>query len=250
MIDKLAGLPTQIRQLEKRLKEMDASKVKPALVKEITDTIKNLKDMLKEKQDKREQRKKDKESATEVQKEAITVPSATEIGAVAPNAVTPGQEGQPEATPTTPSNQNQTSSSCPLCGGLKFPDEGAYQQHMQFTHASDVMPTTPGQKLDKTVAAVDPATVNKVETDPKIAPGVIVPDSVKHDQLVERVENDPKIAPHIISEQEPQFKLDDQVKPIRGGESKGKVMRWDGKPNDLVYVMWESGPLADRDTFG
>ena len=61
MIDKLAGLPTQIRQLEKRLKEMDGSKIKPALIKEITDTIQNLKTLLKEKLDKREGRRKAKE---------------------------------------------------------------------------------------------------------------------------------------------------------------------------------------------
>ncbi len=246
MIDKLAGLPTQIRQLEKRLKEMDASKVKPALVKEITDTIKNLKDMLKEKQDKREQRKKDKEEkAQEV--EAAPVGAAPAMGATAPNGVPANTPGQPEATPTTPDDQKI---SCPLCGGMTFNDQGAYQQHMEFTHASDIMPTSPAQKLDKTVAAVDPV-VNKVETDPKIAPGIIVPDSVKkHDEIVDKVEQDPKIAPHIVSEQGPQFKLDDVVMPIRGSESKGKVMRWDGKPNDLVYVMWESGPLKDRDTFG
>src|SRR5216684_8503273 len=103
MIDKIAGLPTQIRNLEKRLKEMDASKVKPALIKEITDTIKNLKDMLKEKQEKKEQRKKDKEQATqEVEKEAISVPNAADVGATAPNSVTPTTPGQPEAMPTTP----------------------------------------------------------------------------------------------------------------------------------------------------
>lgn len=246
MIDKLAGLPTQIRQLEKRLKEMDASKVKPALVKELTDTIKNLKEMLKEKQDKKEQRAKAKEEkAQEV--EAAPVGAAPTMGATAPNAVPATMPGQPEATPTTPDDQKV---SCPLCGGMTFNDQAAYQQHMEFTHASDIMPTSPTQKLDKTVAAVDPV-VNKVETDPKIAPGIIVPDSVKkHDEIVDKVEKDPKVAPHIVSEQGPQFKLDDTVMPIRGSESKGKVMRWDGKPNDLVYVMWESGPLKDRDTFG
>jgi len=150
MIDKTAGLPTQIRNLEKRLKEMDASKVKPVLIKEITDTIKNLKDMLKEKQEKREQRKKEKsEKAQEV--EAANPAAPGQIGAVAPNAVTTTQPGQPEATPTTPDDKKV---SCPLCGGMTFNDQAAYQQHMEFTHASDVMPTTPGQKLDKTVAAI------------------------------------------------------------------------------------------------
>lgn len=245
MIDKLAGLPTQIRQLEKRLKEMDASKVKPALVKEITDTIKNLKDMLKEKQDKRDQRKKDKEEkAQEV--EAAPVASAPALGATAPNAVAPDQVGQPEATPTTPDNAKV---SCPLCGGMTFPNQAAYQQHMEFTHASDIMPTSPNQKLDKTVASAE------------VADGsVVMPKEEfidEHQKLVKELE--PLIEEHkeqgaelkdVQKEAGPQYKLDDSVSPIRGGESKGKVMRWDGKPNDLVYVMWDSGPLKDRDVFG
>lgn len=215
-MDKIAGLPTQIRQLEKRLKELDAAKVKPAVIKELTDTINNLKSLLKEKQDKREQRRKDKEQkAQEVQVEAAPAPMAPSVGATAPNDTTMTQTpGQPEATPTTPENPNAMS--CPLCGGMKFADQNAYQQHMQFTHASDIMPTSPGQKLDKTVASPEPQVMPVAEPKP----------------------------------QEVRFKLDDEVKPIRGGDSKGRVMRWDGKDNDLVYVMWDSGPLKDRDVFG
>jgi hypothetical protein len=247
MIDKTAGLPTQIRNLEKRLKEMDASKVKPALIKEITDTIKNLKDMLKEKQEKKEQRAKAKaEKPQEV--EAVAVPMAGNIGATAPNAVTPSQPGQPEATP------DDQKVNCPLCGGITFNDQAALQQHMEFTHASDIAPTNPGQKLDKTVAAVDPNVVKKVETDPKLAPGVIVPDSVKkHDDIVDRVEKDPKIAPHIISDQEPKaelekFAVDDKVEPIRGATgSWGHVMRPSGINGDpLVYVKWMDGPIKEK----
>lgn len=206
MIDKFAGLPTQIRQLEKRLKEMDASKVKPALVKEITDTIQNLKNMLKEKMDKREERRKAKEqAAAPVEVEAINVPNAADVGAVSQNPPAPAATpGAPEATPDT------QKVSCPLCGGLTFNSQAEYQQHMGFTHASDIMPTTPGQKLDNTVAAVEPAPVEK----------------------------------------ESRFKLDAEVKPIRGSDSKGKVMRWDGKDNDLVYVMWNEGALKERDGFG
>ena len=248
MIEKLAGLPGQIRALERRLKDMDASKVKPSMLKEITDTINNLKSLLKEKLEKKEQRKKQKEEASkEVSKEADAGSiSTTTMSPSAPQA--PGAATSPTSTTMTPDMQQ----SCPLCGGLQFPDAAAYQQHMQYTHASDIMPTSPGQKEDKLVASVEPV-VNKVETDPKLAPGVIVPDSVKrHNDIVDRVEKDPKIAPHIISEKEegPKFKLDDVVKPVRGAESTGKVMRWDGKPSDLVYVAWDSGPLSERDTFG
>src|ERR1035437_3008956 len=246
MIDKTAGLPTQIRQLERRLKEMDASKIKPALVKEITDTIQNLKTLLKEKMDKKEQRKKDKAQAAvpqEVEKEAISVPNAADVGAVAPNNVVPQAPGAPEATPTTPDDQKV---SCPLCGGITFPDQASYQQHMEFTHASDIMPTAPGQKLDKTVAAVE---------DNVVMPKQDFID--EHEKLVKELE--PLVEEHkdqgaelkeVKKEAGPQFKLDDEVKPSRGSESTGKVMRWDGKPSDLVYVAWDSGPLAERDTFG
>src|ERR1035437_5052087 len=193
MIDKTAGLPTQIRQLERRLKEMDASKIKPALVKEITDTIQNLKTLLKEKMDKKEQRKKDKAQAAvpqEVEKEAISVPNAADVGAVAPNNVVPQAPGAPEATPTTPDDQKV---SCPLCGGITFPDQASYQQHMEFTHASDIMPTAPGQKLDKTVAAVEAAPVDASPV--------------------------PEATPAPVEDKGPQFKLDDEVKPSRGSES-------------------------------
>lgn len=253
MIDKLAGIPAQIRALEKRLKEIDASKAKPAVIKEITDTIQNLKTLLKEKMEKKEQRKKDKELASkEVEKEAISVPNAANIGAVAPNTIAPtNAPGSPEATP---SSADDNKVSCPLCGGMTFNDQAAYQQHMEFTHASDIMPTVPGQKLEKTVAAVDPAVVNKVETDPKIAPAVTIPDSLKkHDEIVDKVEKDPKVAPHIISEQEPtaelqKFSIDDKVEPIRGASgSWGQVMRPSGINGDpLVYVKWMEGPIKEK----
>ena len=251
MIDKLAGYKTQVRVLEKKLKEMDSTKLDPAKVKQITDALKDLKELIKEKEDKREQRRKSKEEAaqevTSADSGSITTTTTSPAAPQAPGAMT-----TPSATTTPATTPDDQKSQCALCGGLTFPDYPSYQQHMEFTHASDVMPTTPGQKEDKLVASVDPV-VNKVETDPKLAPGVIVPDSVKrHNDIVDKVEKDPKIAPHIISEKEegPKFKLDDVVKPVRGAESTGKVMRWDGKPSDLVYVAWDSGPLADRDTFG
>jgi len=212
MFEKFAGLYTQIQNLKKKLKKLDTSKHNEKQVKEIVEALNILEERYDKEKSKREERLKAKEEAAqEVEKEAINVPSATEVGAVSQNSPAPADaNGAPAATPSTTPNQNQ---SCPLCGGLTFPDAAAYQQHMQYTHASDVMPTGPGQKLDKTVAAVEPPVEAPVE-------------------------------------KESEFKLDAEVKPIRGGDSKGKVMRWDGKPNDHVYVMWESGPLKDRDGFG
>jgi hypothetical protein len=63
MLDIYAGYKTQIRVLERQLKELDHTKLDPTKVKELTDTIKNLKDLVKEKEDKREERRKKKQEA-------------------------------------------------------------------------------------------------------------------------------------------------------------------------------------------
>jgi len=261
MIDKLAGLPTKIRQLEKRLKEMDASKTKPALVKEIIDTINGLKNMLKEKMDKRETRRKAKEQkAQEVSKESKEEPCLQceedcmgncvcgchdEVAKEATPKVEDGTVSMPkkefvdeheklvkELEPMVEEHKEQgaelkevkeaapaTSPKCAICG-VSFKSQSEYQQHKEDAHGHrDYSPMDPAVKRD----------------------------------VVKNVEKN--LGPAIISEQEPKaeltkFGLDDVVKPIRGEESTGKVMRWDGKPSDLVYVAWESGPLADRDGFG
>jgi len=269
MIDKLAGLPTQIRQLEKRLKEMDGSKVKPSVLKEITDTIQNLKNLLKEKTEKREQRKRDKEQkASEVEKESA-IPAVVAPGAAtAPTSTTTS----PAATPAPAATPDDQKVSCPLCGGMTFNDNAAYQQHMAYTHASDIMPTNPGQKEDKLVASVETDAASRCancgqsfnsyaeyvdhKNHEKDAPKQYTPmDPNKKKDVVKNVEKN--LGPAIISEKEDEsalnkkihFKLDQIVKPVRGSESKGKVMRHDG-PEDLAYVMWEEGALKDRDGFG
>ena len=76
MLDKYAGFKTQIRSLEKQLKEMDHSKLNPAKVKEVTEAIKNLKDIVKEKEEKRDERRKKKEEASKpAEVEAAVVPT-------------------------------------------------------------------------------------------------------------------------------------------------------------------------------
>lgn len=67
--------------------------------------------------------------------------------------------------------------------------------------------------------------------------------TIKKD-IVKNVEK--KLGPAIIGK----FDIDAMVEPVRGeAGSKGKVMRHD-KPEDLVYVMWHDGPLAQREQFG
>jgi hypothetical protein len=261
MMNLFAGYKTQIRVLERKLKELDHTKLNPAKVNEITEAIKSLKELVKEKEQKREERRKGKEQkASEVEKEADSSTTLTTTSPAAPGAAT-----SPTTTTTPAATPDDQKVSCPLCGGMTFPDNAAYQQHMAYTHASDVMPTTPGQKEDKLVASVETeAAPNcaicgvtfksfpeyKAHREDAHGQRDYTPmDPAKKQEVVKNVEKN--LGPAIISEQEgPQFKLDDVVKPIRGSESTGKVMRWDGKPSDLVFVAWESGPLAERDGFG
>ena len=72
MLDKLAGYKTQVRLLEKQLKELDPSKKHDSTkMKEVTELLKNLKDIIKEKEDKREERRKKKEEAAKVESKPV-----------------------------------------------------------------------------------------------------------------------------------------------------------------------------------
>jgi hypothetical protein len=78
MIDKLAGYKTQVRQLEKQLKELDPSKKADSTkMKEVTELIKNLKDIIREKEEKKEERRKKREEAEKAEpKPAEETPKA------------------------------------------------------------------------------------------------------------------------------------------------------------------------------
>ena len=271
MMNLFAGLRSQIKSLKERLKALDTSKKNQKEVKEVVDALNALEERYAKERAKRDEKRKAKEQAgpAEVDKEsAVSGTVTTTVSPASPTA--PGaatNTGTPQ-TDDAPSNApDDASPSCALCGGLVFADYAGYQNHMAFTHASDVMPTTPGQKEDKLVASIE------TESAPSCAIcGVTFKsfpeyqahrsethgqhdytpmDPAKKKEVVKDVEKN--LGPAIIGEKEaegPEFKLDDMVKPIRGSESTGKVMRWDGKPSDLVFVAWESGPLADRDGFG
>lgn len=99
MIDITAGLATQIRNLERRLKEIDTAKENPTKVKEITDVIKDLKEMLKEKMDKKEQRKKIKEEKAKASTPPAPTPAPAEEVKVESNAVTDKVEADPKVAP-------------------------------------------------------------------------------------------------------------------------------------------------------
>jgi hypothetical protein len=81
-MDKLAGLATQVRDLKRRLKEMDTKKANPAKIKEITDVIKDLEHMLEDKKQKQEERRKKKEEAAKsAPVEATTQPEVAKESA-------------------------------------------------------------------------------------------------------------------------------------------------------------------------
>ena len=90
MFEKFAGLYTQIQNLKKKLKKLDTSKHNEKQVKEIVEALNILEERYDKEKSKREERLKAKEEAAqEVEKEAINVPSATEVGAVSQNSPAP-----------------------------------------------------------------------------------------------------------------------------------------------------------------
>ncbi len=219
MINLFAGYKTQIRVLERKLKELDHTKLNPSKVKELTEAIKNLKDLVQEKEQKREERRKAKEE------------KAKEV----------------EAAPKPEVEDNK----------VILPKDEFIKEH---EHIDELLKPVEEERKEqveelKEVKEADKIT-DKVENDPRIAPAIVVPDSVKkHDEIVDKKEKE--LGPAIISEKEDEaklnkkihFKLDQIVKPVRGSESKGRVIRHDS-PEDLVYVFWDDGVLKDRDVAG
>jgi hypothetical protein len=85
-------------------------------------------------------------------KEAATTTQVTDDTTVTTSPASPAAPGA--TTTTTPAvTPDDKKTSCALCGGMTFNDFDAYQQHMEYTHASDTMPTSPTQKNLPTIAA-------------------------------------------------------------------------------------------------
>ena len=125
----------------------------------------------------------------------------------------------------------ESSIACPICGGAIFKKYDDYKKHHQEMHPSKPLQAPPVQPK-KDYVPMDPE---------------------QKKQVVKDVEK--SLGPAIIGSEEPEasllkFSIDDVVKPVRGSESKGRVMRWDGKPNDLVYVFWDDGILKDKHVAG
>ena len=85
-------------------------------------------------------------------KEAAVTTQVTDDTTVTTSPASPAAPGA--TTTTTPEvTPDDKKTSCALCGGMTFNDFDAYQQHMEYTHASDTMPTSPTQKNLPTIAA-------------------------------------------------------------------------------------------------
>ena len=233
MINLFAGYKTQIRVLERKLKELDHTKLNPSKVKELTEAIKNLKDLVQEKEQKREERRKAKEDkAKEI--EAAPKPEVEDNKVILPKdefikehehideLLKPVEKERKEQVEEL-KEVKEASPTCATCGGVTFKSYPEYKSHMEQTHVPK-----------KEYAPMDPALKKDITKD------------VEH-----------KLGPAIISEKEDKaelikFGLDDKVEPVRGEPgSKGRVMRHDdNNPATLVYVYWDEGPLAEKDHFG
>lgn len=205
MIDKLAGYKTQIRVLEKKLKELDHTKLNPSKVNEITEAIKNLKELVQEKEQKREERRKAKE---EKAKEVEASPKVEDGTVVMPKKefVEEHEKLVKELEPMVEEHKEQgaelkevkeASPKCAICG-VEFKSYSEYNQHRVDVHGAT-----------REYSPMDPL--------------------VKKD-IVKDVEH--KLGPAIISSEEPKaelykYSVDDKVEPVRGERSVGRVMRHD-----------------------
>lgn len=179
MLDKLAGIYTQLQELKKSLKQFSPSK-DPKRYKEILDALEAT-------EARYEKLKKLKQDRIKV-KEQNTPPKIVWPKSFNPNA------------PISPKPDTEEKSPIPL--EVVSPDK------------QEVAATV--EPLDKKSPATQEEFVGKDKVSPKKT-----------------------------------FKLDDVVSPVRGGESVGRVMRYDGDgPESLVYVAWDEGPLKERDVFG
>ena len=184
---------------------------------------------------KREEKRKAKENATPEQKEAAPTPTVEDGKVVIPKdefvkeheelnkllkPVEKERKEQVEELKEVKEAAPTVAPKCAICG-IEFKSHQDYQQHKEEVHGHrDYQP------MDR---------------------------QVKKD-IVKDVEH--KLGPAIIGEKEDKaelikFGLDDKVEPVRGEPgSKGRVMRHDdNNPATLVYVYWDEGPLAEKDSF-
>lgn len=123
------------------------------------------------------------------------------------------------------STEKEAGPKCALCGGTEFADYAAYTAHREKDHGAQ-----------KSYTPMDPAKKKEVTKtfEDKMGPAIIGTDIVHPSDM----------------EKEGKFDIDAVVEPTRGTPgSHGRVMRHDS-PKDLVYVMWEQGPMKDREQFG
>ena len=141
-----------------------------------------VKEVLKEIEDKKEEPKE--EEIIEIN--AAVTQITTTFSPVAPAA---------NATPAVTPDDKKTS--CALCGGMTFSDFTAYQQHMEYTHAGDTMPTIPAQKTLPTTAAVQVTdeTIQEGTGTPPALPAVTPAPVIKNVQPTDFTEEDPTQMP-------------------------------------------------------
>lgn len=159
----------------------------------------------------KEKSKRDEKRKAKEQAVTAEAPKTDEVAKEA--VVEPVASTDKEATPK-----------CAVCGQdfKSFPE---FQKHREEAHGPS-----------KAYAPMDPAKKKEVvkNVEDKMGPAIIGTDMVHPSDM----------------EKESKFDLDAVVEPIRGTPgSKGRVMRHDG-PKDLVYVMWQEGPMKDKEEFG
>jgi hypothetical protein len=140
--------------------------------------------------------------------------------AALPVAITPTLSNPAPAANATPAvTPDDKKTSCALCGGMTFPDFTAYQQHMEYTHAGDTMPTTPAQKKLPTTAAVQ-------VTDETIEEGTGIPPAT------------PAVTPAPVIQNVQPTDQDNLEVPVAAPTSPApQGQKWIYNPDVMAYVL-------------
>jgi len=242
MLERFAGLRSQITLLKEKLKKHNPTK-NPKVYKEILDALEAAEKRYSAEKAKRLEKQKAKE---EVAKEAAPKVEDGTVSMPKKEFVDEHEKLVKELEPMVEEHKEQgaelkevkesAAHTCHWCGGVEFPTQQAYQNHVKEMHPGK-QPILPPEKPP----------VNEYK-----------PMDYQHKKdIVKDVEH--KLGPAIISEKEDSAELhktglhiDDIVEPVRGTKgSVGIVLREPNVNGDpLVYIKWIEGPKLQDEIGG
>ena len=278
-IDKLAGLFTQIRTLRKRIDSLDMGKVNPTELKSAIDSLHDLEARYAEAQEKKKQRTIEKENrekelasqtvvSSDIQPEAIPVEAAPEIPApieaepvlanptaiAAPVVTAEAEPAKTEKTADEPAVVEEDTT-------IENPEFETDMGRALYMKMIDYLLTTDDLQISMLLLPKFRKAIERIKSqadqealknifNSEFGGGVKTPwDYYADAEKPAETELKPEAATEKKADTS-KFALDDVVEPIHGtAGSTGRVMRYDAD-QDMAYVHWDSGKLAQEHGFG